>query len=257
MQWRLLLERRTTGYVWCDPSSTSARNSVHENEINLNHQNHSDGKREQYLKQTVNIEDKNNQMAESKVSLSEVSEHESQASQSTEPKLSDIDSNEDVGSSGRSRLAGLKQLSFASLTNIRQKISEGRRLLAASSTRVMGSSADGSSSDIYSVRGSVSSQGGCYCKSEDDGIPEPLNAKVGGTRLSLQKATTAKNIAQSTCGKGTPPQGMVLAGLFPETAILTFHNIELEVLPQVVKTGISCLAKFHVKIKSPILTSNQ
>ena len=74
-------------------------------------------------------------------------------------------------------------------------------------------------------------------EADDDGIPESLSAKVGGTRLSLQRATTAKNIAQSTCGKGTPPQGMVLAGLFPDTAILTFHNIELEVLPQVKRNG--------------------
>ena len=233
MQWRLLLERRTTGYTWCDPSSTSAKNSVHENEQHLNHNYNSDLEREQSSKQHINNEDKNNQMNESMASMSEVSDQESRDSQNADSKRSDIDSNEDVASSGRSRLAGLKQLSFASLTNIRQKISEGRRLLAASSTRVMGSSTEGSNSDMYSVRGSVSSQGGCYCKPEDDGIPEPLSAKVGGTRLSLQQATTAKNIAQSTCGKGTPPQGMVLAGLFPDTAILTFHNIELEVLPQV------------------------
>ena len=227
MQWRLLLERRTTGYTWCDPSSTSAKNSVHGSEIHINQPQHSDWEREQSSNQTSNAEDKNSQIAASMVSVSEESE-----ALSTDPNRSDIDSADDVGSSGRSRLAGLKQLSFASLTNIRQKISEGRRLLAASSTRVMGSSTEGSNSDMYSIRGSVSSQGGCY-KSDDDGIPESLSAKVGGTRLSLQRATTAKNIAQSTCGKGTPPQGMVLAGLFPDTAILTFHNIELEVLPQV------------------------
>ena len=227
MQWRLLLERRTTGYTWCDSSSLSAKNSIHESEQHLNQPNHSDWEREQSAKQASDAEGKNSQMAESTVSVSEDSD-----AHNSDPNRSDIDSAEDVGSSGRSRLAGLKQLSFASLTNIRQKISEGRRLLAASSTRVMGSSTEGSNSDMFSVRGSVSSQGGCY-KSEDDGVPEALNAKVGGTRLSLQQATTAKNIAQSTCGKGTPPQGMVLAGLFPDTAILTFHNIELEVLPQV------------------------
>ena len=233
MQWRLLLERRTTGYTWCDPSSTSAKNSIHENEQHLNQHYHSDVEQQQRSNPSMNDGDKSHQMAESVGSVSEISDQESQASQATEAKRSEVDNTEDEGSSGRSRLAGLKQLSFASLTNIRQKISEGRRLLAASSTRVMGSSTEGSNSDMYSVRGSVSSQGGYCCKPEDDGVPEPLNAKVGGTRLSLQQATTAKNIAQSTCGKGTPPQGMVLAGLFPDTAILTFHNIELEVLPQV------------------------
>ena len=99
---------------------------------------------------------------------------------------------------------------------------------------MIGSNSDGYNSDLCSIRGSVSSHG--CSKADREGMPEALSSKVGGTRLSVQQATTAKNISQSTWGKGTPPQGMVLAGLFPDTAILTFHNIELEVLPQVTFT---------------------
>ena len=172
------------------------------------------------------------------VSESDFSERESCSSVITGTKRSDAENNEEIGSSGRSRLAGFKQLSFASLANIRQKISEGRRLLAASSTRVIGSNSDVSSSDLYNSRGSLSSHRGS--KVDCEGIPEALNTKVGGTRLSVQQATSAKNIH----GQGhSGTDGMVLGGLFPETAILTFHNIELEVLPQVT-------IHLHVEYKS-------
>ena len=231
-QWRLLLEKRTTGYTWCDSSSNINKDIKNSGKGDQNLP--PERETEQIPKRQSTSETKDAPINESILSESSSSERESYSSMTTETKRSDVDNNEDVGSGGRSRLAGFKQLSFASLSNIRQKISEGRRLLAASSSRVIGSSTDGYSSDLYSIRGSVSSQG-CF-KADRHGMPEALSCKVGGTRLSVQHATTAKNISQSTWGKGTPPQGMVLAGLFPDTAILTFHNIELEVLPQVTIT---------------------
>ena len=233
-QWRLLLEKRTTGYTWCDSSSNINKDIKNPGKGDQNLP--PEREKEQITKRQSTTETKDAPMNESTCSLSESSssERESYSSMSTETKRSEIDNNEEVGSGGRSRLAGFKQMSFASLSNIRQKISEGRRLLTTSSSRVIGSSTDGYSSDIHSNRGSVPSQG--RYKSDRHGMPEALSSKVGGTRLSVQRATTAKNISQSTWGNGTPPQGMVLAGLFPDTAILTFHNIELEVLPQVTIT---------------------
>ena len=232
-QWRLLLERRTTGYTWGDITSSFNPHTHEGRSMGQNFPPKQD--REQTPKRQSSNESTNLPMDESGVSNSgsDSSKRESFSSLSTEPKRADVDDNEEVGRGGRSRLAGLKQLSFASLTNIRQKISEGRRLLASSSTKVIGANNNTSGSDFYSFQGNASSQEGC--KSAHEGKPEALNAKVGGTRLSIQQAATSKSISQGSWGKSTPPQGMVLAGLFPETAILTFHNIELEVLPQVIQ----------------------
>ena len=55
--------------------------------------------------------------------------------------------------------------------------------------------------------------GGAICGK----LPEPLTARVGDTQVSVQHQ------ADST---------QILAGIFPDTAILTLHNSELEVLPQ-------------------------
>ena len=93
----------------------------------------------------------------------------------------------------RSRFAGLRNMSVASLASLKQKLSEGRKMLENRKT---------SSETVDPV-----------CSSNMS-LPEPLNKKVGGTRLFAFK-------------------DQVLGGLFPDTAILTFHNTELEVLPQV------------------------
>ena len=47
-------------------------------------------------------------------------------------------------------------------------------------------------------------------------LPESLTTRVGDTQVSIQRQGDSQ----------------ILAGIFPDTAILTMHNIELEVLPQ-------------------------
>ena len=228
-QWRLLLERRTTGYTWCNPSQ------------HCNAQRHRTESRNETIGSFQEEKIKNNNdaiilPAESAESASDSAPSQQQSLSSHKNEDTKTARNDDIDetvSGSRSRLAGLKQLSFASLTNIRQKISEGRKLLAsASTTKVIGFNSDTTSSEgCINTRGSFSSQEGRSAIPE--GVPEALNTKVGGTRLSIQQAITSKRTSQSNLTKSTPLHGMVVAGLFPDTAILTFHNIELEVLPQV------------------------
>lgn len=93
----------------------------------------------------------------------------------------------------RSRLSGLKQLSAAGLANLRQKINEGRKML------------DRRLSASQTLEGF-----------QEEPISHvsvlDVSTKVGDTRLSA-------------CDD-------FLIGVFPETSILTFHNCDLDVLPQ-------------------------
>ena len=227
-QWRLLLERRTTGYTWCNPSqhsNTQRHRTESRNETTASFQ----GEKKEKIIHNDDIT-----LATESASDSVPSQQEGLSShKNADTKTAGNDDIDETVSGSRSRLAGLKQLSFASLTNIRQKISEGRKLLAsASTTKVIGFNSDTTSSEgCINTRGSFSSQEGRSAIPE--GVPEALNTKVGGTRLSVQQAITSKRTSQSNLTKSTPLHGTVVAGLFPETAILTFHNIELEVLPQV------------------------
>ena len=241
-QWRMLLERRTSGYIWCDNSASCYKNSKETRNISERMGFEVQTEPKIKLPGTENIINSNMEPVVS-VSESESSQRENYTSSNTQTKTSDNENSDEVEGGGRSRLSGLKQLSFAGLANIRRKISEGRRLLAASSTRVIGSNGVVSSS-----RGSLSSQGGLNV--DEEGIPEALNNKIGGTRLSIQQATSSNNIrGQGDSGTG----GVVLGGLFPETAILTFHNIELEVLPQVINNG--CLKAKLIAFKTFIVFS--
>lgn len=113
----------------------------------------------------------------------------------------------------RSRLSGLKQMSAAGLASLRQRLNEGRKLL---DRRVSNPSSSGSGQGIE-VAEEATELGGILNISH--GRLEPLAAKIGDTRVSVQ--ISPKN--------GPDP---ILAGVFPDTAILTFHNCELEVLPQ-------------------------
>ncbi|TRY75583.1 hypothetical protein TCAL_13348 [Tigriopus californicus] len=113
----------------------------------------------------------------------------------------------------RSRLSGLKQMSAAGLASLRQRLNEGRKLL---DRRVSNPSSSGSGGGIE-VAEEATELGGILNISH--GRLESLAAKIGDTRVSVQ--VSPKN--------GPDP---ILAGVFPDTAILTFHNCELEVLPQ-------------------------
>ena len=228
-QWRLLLERRTTGYAWCNPSqrcNTERHKTEGRNETSGSFQREKKEKDDDDI--TLPAES-----AESASDSAPLQQQGLSSHKNADTKTAGSDNIDETVSGSRSRLAGLKQLSFASLTNIRQKISEGRKLLAsASTTKVVGFNSDTTSSDgCINTRGSFSSQDGHFATPE--GVPEALNTKVGGTRLSVQEAITSKRTSQNNLTTITPLQGMVVAGLFPDTAILTFHTIELEVLPQV------------------------
>eukprot|EP00095_Tigriopus_kingsejongensis_P005381 maker-scaffold1024_size69702-snap-gene-0.11 protein:Tk05381 transcript:maker-scaffold1024_size69702-snap-gene-0.11-mRNA-1 annotation:"PREDICTED: uncharacterized protein LOC103572785" len=148
MQWRLLLEQRSTGYIWCSVSSAKAE------------------------------------------------------SEATKPSSGGLEY--------RSRLSGLKQMSAAGLASLRQRLSEGRKLL----DRRVSNPSTGNGAVV--VAEEASELGGILNISH--GRLEPLAAKIGDTRVCVQKS-----------GRD---QIEILAGVFPDTAILTFHNSELEVLPQ-------------------------
>ena len=114
-QWRLLLEKRTTGYTWCDSSGNVNKDSKNSGKWDQSFP--SEMEREPISKRQSTTEIKDVPMNESMCSESESSSCERESS---EAKRSEIDNNEDVASSGRSRLADFKLLSFASLSNYRQ-----------------------------------------------------------------------------------------------------------------------------------------
>lgn len=238
-QWRLLLERRTTGYTWCNPSQNS-NTERHRTESRKEASVSFQGEKKEKDDDDITLPAES---AESASDSAPLQQEGMSSRKNADTKTTGSDNIDETVSGSRSRLAGLKQLSFASLTNIRQKISEGRKLLAsASTTKVVGFNSDTTSSEAcINTRGSFSSQEGHSATPE--GVPEALNTKVGGTRLSVQEAISSKRTSQSTLRTSTQLQGMVLAGLFPDTAILTFHNIELEVLPQVRNKMKFCIKK--------------
>jgi hypothetical protein len=97
-------------------------------------------------------------------------------------------------------------MSVASIASLRHRLSEGRKIL----DRRLGGSGqnhNGSTEHLHVPNFESSSY-----------LPEPLASKVGDTQLHVQIEANGSK---------------VLSGLFPDTAILTMHNSELEVLPQV------------------------
>lgn len=177
-QWRQLLEQRSSGYTWCGANENAS------------------------LPKTPTLE----KAAGSNGTKLLDPDDSSPLQQTPGSGIDRSDSNEDLPA--RSRLAGLKQMSVASLANLRQRLSEGRRLL----DRRVGGGANQTDHKDYMT---VPIPDGCPGTS----LPEALASKVGDTQLEVQEGTT---------GHG----GKILSGLFPDTAILTMHNCELEVLPQ-------------------------
>ncbi len=138
------------------------------------------------------------------------------------------------------------QMSVAGFANLRQRISEGRKMLSSSTasnearktspTVEMGQDAleavvnngscngGGGGPPSPSLSASAAACLACYEDPAMVGV-EPLSAKVGDTRVSVQRSGGCGGDG----GGGEPP---LLAGVFPETAILTMHNSEMEVLPQ-------------------------
>ena len=211
-QWRMLLERRTTGYTWCTSFERVQKNGEFKDKSQI-------FKLENDKHTKLKTQKSGNVISTSRESMLDASESDitERGYLESSSSIETSGGQNDETTSGRSRLSGLKQLSFAHLANIRQKINEGRKFLASS--RVIGTSNELSSSDLSNSQGSIS-----HGNSKIE--PEALNCKVGGARLSLQQASCTKNIR----GQG---HSMVLGGLVPEAAILTLNNIDLEVLPQV------------------------
>ena len=203
-QWRVLLERRSTSYVWC--GSGTAR--VGSNK----------GPR----------------------SRSPIQDHQRRSSSDVDNSTTGGDS-EELSTPMRSRFAGIRNMSVASLASLRQKLSEGKKMLDRR-VNSSGGVGEGGCPDGSSPLGA---RVGCSGDATNIEAPEPLSKKIGGTRLFVQHQGGGSNIEP------------VLGGLFPgkltstwvnwklsesyaacmlfslsDTSILTFHNSELEVLPQ-------------------------
>ena len=102
----------------------------------------------------------------------------------------------------RSRLAGFKQMSVASLASLRQRLSESKRILdirgkGGASGGIWSSSSAHSNDASSGVDGSTSPNAIC---------PESLASKVGDTRLSVQ---LSRDSAQVLAGE----QGHAFAGM--------------------------------------------
>ena len=97
----------------------------------------------------------------------------------------------------RSRFGAIRNMSVASLASLRQKLSEGRKML---DRKVNTSSAAGLGEGMGSE-----GQGATHSSNMVGSLPEPLNKKVGATRLFVQQ--------QNEKFKRQP----VLGGLFPGT----------------------------------------
>ena len=129
---------------------------------------------------------------------------------------------EEVQGLSRSRLSGLKQISVAGLANLRQRISDGKRMMLDG--RRGGGGSSGSSTASNSVVemaeeaiDSSSNASGSTTALPRVPTPESLHPKVGDARVSVQRSSSGLQI---------------LAGVFPDSAILTVHNVDLEVVPQ-------------------------
>ena len=155
LQWRVLLEQRSTGYAWCCSGERAATSGP----------------------------------------------SPPAAEEAAAP----------VQGLSKSRLSGLKQISAAGLANLRQRISEGKRLLVERKVSSSTSSSNLSTVEVgeEATEAANDSEGG---SSE----AEPLSSKIGETFVSVQRTSKLQ----------------ILAGVFPGTAVLTIHNCELEVMPQ-------------------------
>lgn len=109
----------------------------------------------------------------------------------------------------RSRLSGLRQLSAVGLANLRSKLSEGRKML----DRKMSSSV----SSVASSNSNLDTGADNPDSVDVQRGPQDISSRIGDTKISVQRNQS-----------GT----QVLAGIFPDSAVLTIHNCELEVLPQ-------------------------
>ena len=114
----------------------------------------------------------------------------------------------------RSRLAGLKQMSVASIASLRQRLGETRKIFDRKFQGGQASSQSNNNNNSHLDHLAVP-----ISSSNSDVLPESLASKVGATQLQVQSSNSG--------------QQKVISGLFKDTAILTMHNHELEVLPQV------------------------
>jgi hypothetical protein len=126
---------------------------------------------------------------------------------------------EEVQGLSRSRLSGLKQISVAGLANLRQRISDGKRLMLDGRKGGGGASSTCSNSSAASASNSIVELGEEALETSPSPFPAPdsLHPKMGDARVSVQRSSSDLQI---------------LAGVFHETAILTVHNCDLEVVPQ-------------------------
>ena len=162
-QFRLLLEQRSTGFSWCEGGGIGGG---------------------------VNNNDEENRAPKDQDDASSNASSTGSTGQQQQPQP-------------RSRLSGLRQMSAAGFANLRQRLSEGRKML---DRRV-----STSSTSVEIGVEAVEASGGHVVK------PESLASKIGDTRVSVQR---------------TSGDLQILAGVFPDTAILTVHNCDLEVMPQ-------------------------
>ena len=183
-QWRQLLEQRSTGFTWCGANEAASH------------------------PKTPTLE-----KAAAGASLDTANPMDKS------PEPSEIEEEFTT----RSRLAGLKQMSVASIASLRQRLGETRKIFDRKFQN-QGSS----SNNNYSPNGHhlnhltvpVMSSSLSSSSNSSDCLPESLASKVGATQLQVQSFSS--------------PNGQkVISGLFKDTAILTMHNYELEVLPQV------------------------
>ena len=171
-QWRVLLEKKSTGYTWCGvPNGGAAATTA---------------------------------SASKARSRSPLPPPPSQANTTRRSSShTDIDSStggdseSEMATPMRSRFGAIRNMSVASLASLRQKLSEGRKML---DRKVNASSAAGLGDGVGSE-----GQGATHSSNMVGSLPEPLNKKVGATRLFVQQ--------QNEKFKRQP----VLGGLFPGT----------------------------------------
>ena len=170
-QWRVLLERRSTSYVWC--GSGTAR--VGSNK----------GPR----------------------SRSPIQDHQRRSSSDVDNSTTGGDS-EELSTPMRSRFAGIRNMSVASLASLRQKLSEGKKMLDRR-VNSSGGVGEGGCPDGSSPLGA---RVGCSGDATNIEAPEPLSKKIGGTRLFVQHQGGGSNIEP------------VLGGLFPGKLTSTWDS---------------------------------